>query len=103
MQSEVAALVLGSLFGVATALSIRIAHLVAVWFARGSVALDLLLRLGTFGLLIIGMASLIGNLFASIVRCQSGWFLGGIVFGFGVLPWAFNRIARRHVSARNDG
>jgi hypothetical protein len=87
--------VLGLCFGAVVALAILVANLVAARFARGSSLLDIVIRLGTFGALILVSAEVVGFVFGAEVRQNAPWFWGAFAIGFVVVPSAFAIRSRR--------
>lgn len=86
---------LGFCFGGVVALAIFVANLVAARFAKGSSLLDIVIRLGSFGVLILLSAEAVGFLFGTEVRQNAPWFWGAFAVGLIVVPSVFAIRARR--------
>lgn len=90
MNFELQEFVMGGLgisFGAFVAFSIFLANLVATKFGRGNVLIDLVLRLGCFGLLVLSASEVLGWLFGSQLRQHSLWFWASFALGLVVVPF----------------
>jgi hypothetical protein len=97
-MSTLAMAAFGFGFGAFVALSIFLANLVALKFSQGNALLDLLVRLGTFGVLVIAAGEVIGSFFGPQVRQQAPWFWGGFAFGLVAVPSLMALYVRRRDS-----
>ena len=73
-------------FGAFVALSILLAHLAASKFSNENPWLDLVVRLGTFGVLVLVASEVIGSYYGPQIRKQAPWFWGGFAVGFVLFP-----------------
>ena len=85
--SEFGIAVVGICFGTVVAFSIFLANLAAARFGRGNALVDVFLRLGCFGLLVIGVSEVLGSLFGAQLRAHAPWFWGGFAIGFLLVPF----------------
>lgn len=80
--------ILGLLFGVAVALSIFLANLMAVRFSCGNDLFDIVIRLACVGALILIAAEVIGSLFGPEVRLHAASFWCAFAAGLVLVPVA---------------
>ena len=73
-------------FGAFVATSILLAHLAVTKFAYGNPSLDLVIRLGVFGVLILVAGEVIGFYYGRQIRHQAAWFWCGFTFGLVLVP-----------------
>lgn len=85
----------GSGFGAFVAFSIFLANLVALKFSQGNALLDLVARLGTFGVLVIVAGEVIGTFFGPQVRQHATWFWTGFAVGLAAVPSLMALYVRR--------
>ena len=83
---DIVAAGLGICFGAFVAASIFLANLVATKFGRGNWLIDVALRLGCFGLLVLTFSEVLGSLFGSQLRQHALWFWASFALGLVFVP-----------------
>ena len=101
MREQLLALGLGSLMGLVLVVALLWSGHLAARFGRDMQLLELAIRLGVFGLMIIGAAEVIGAKFGPLVRAQAAWFFAALAVLFLGVPWVF-AIASKRSTKRHD-
>ena len=93
----IAMAMLGLLLGVFVPLAYFLANWVATRLDRGNVLLHLVVVFACAGVLIVGVAEVIGSLFGPEVRRHAAWFFGAWAAGFVLAPLAAKlSLKKRH-------